>query len=81
MVHSQAQSVSYSYKPFSEESCTVSYTPVFVGDTEYIVVNVRSDRLVFSDNPIMMVRFFNTDQTLQLSGKKWMRPQVVERLW
>lgn len=66
----QAQSVSYTYKPFSAEGCTVSYTPVFVGDTAYIVVSVQSDRLVFSDNPTMMVRFFNTDQILQLSGKK-----------
>jgi len=48
----------------------VSYTPVFVGDTAYIVVSVQSDRLVFSDNPTMMVRFFNTDQILLLSGKK-----------
>ena len=66
----QAQSASYTYKPFSAEGCTVSYTPVFVGDTAYIVVSVQSDRLVFSDNPTMMVRFFNTDQILQLSGKK-----------
>jgi len=66
----QAQSVSYTYKPFSAEGCMVSYTPVFVGDTAYIVVSVQSDRLVFSDNPTMMVRFFNTDQILLLSGKK-----------
>lgn len=70
LVHLQAQSVSYTYKPFSAEGCTVSYTPVFVGDTAYIVVGVQSDRLMFSDNPTMMVRFFNTDQILQLSGKK-----------
>ncbi len=70
LVHLQAQSVSYTYKPFSAEGCTVSYTPVFVGDTTYIVVGVQSDRLMFSDNPTMMVRFFKTDQILQLSGKK-----------
>jgi len=66
----QAQTVSYTYRPLSPEGCTVSYTPSFVGDTAYIVVSVQSDRLVFSDNPTMMVRFFNTDQILQLEGKK-----------
>ncbi len=70
MVHLQAQTVSYTYRPFSAEGCTVSYTPTFIGDTAYIVVSVQSDRLVFSDNPTMMVRFFNTDQILQLEGKK-----------
>ena len=70
MVDLQAQTVSYTYRPLSAEGCTVSYTPSFVGDTAYIVVSVQSDRLVFSDNPTMMVRFFNTDQILQLEGKK-----------
>ena len=70
MVYPQAQTVSYSYRLLSPEGCTVSYTPTFVGDTAYIVVSVQSDRLLFSDNPTMMVRFFNTDQTLQLEGKK-----------
>ena len=66
----KAQSVSYTYKPFAEEGCAVSYTPVIVENEAYIVVSVQSDRLVFSDNPTMMVRFFNTDQILQLEGKK-----------
>lgn len=66
----KAQSVSYTYKPFAEEGCAVSYTPVIVENEACIVVSVQSDRLVFSDNPTMMVRFFNTDQILQLEGKK-----------
>lgn len=70
MVHSQAQSVSYSHRLLSEDGCTVRYTPTFVGDTAYIVASVESDRLVFSDNPIMMVRFYYTDQILQLQGEK-----------
>ena len=70
MVQLKAQTVSYSYRVFSDEGCTVSYTPSFVGDTAYIVVSVKSDRLVFSDNPTMMVRFFNTDEILQIEGKK-----------
>lgn len=70
VLYSQAQTVRYSYRLLSPEGCTVSYTPSFVGDTAYIVVSVRSDRLVFSYNPTMMVRFFNTDQILQLEGKK-----------
>ena len=69
-IYTHAQSVSYTYRPFAEEGCSVSYTPTFVGDTAYIVVSVESDRLVFSDNPTMMVRFYNTDQIIQLSGKK-----------
>lgn len=65
----QAQSVSYSYRPLAEEGCSVNYTPTFIDDTAYIVVCVKSDRLVFNDNPTMMVRFFNTDQVLQLKGE------------
>ena len=65
----QAQSVSYSYRPLAEEGCSVIYTPTFIDDTAYIVVCVKSDRLVFNDNPTMMVRFFNTDQILQLNGE------------
>ena len=65
----QAQSVSYTYRPFTEEGCSVSFTPVFVDNVGYIVVSVQSDRLVFSDNPTMKLRFFNTDQILQLEGK------------
>lgn len=68
-VHMQAQSVSYTYHPFAEEGCSVSYTPTFVGDSAYIIVSLQSDRLVFSNNPTMMVRFFDTDQILQLEGK------------
>ena len=70
VIQLKAQSVSYTYKPFAEEGCTVSYTPVIVENEASIVVSVQSDRLVFSDNPTMMVRFFNTDQILQLEGKK-----------
>ncbi len=70
MTYLQAQSVSYTYRPFADEGCFVTYTPSFIGDTAYIVVNIRSDRLVFNDNPIMMVRFFNTNQIIQLTGKK-----------
>lgn len=67
---SQAQSVSYSYRLLAAEGCTVSITPTFVGDTAYLIVSIQSDRLVFNENPTMMVRFFNTDQLLQLSGQK-----------
>lgn len=70
VVNLNAQTVRYSYRPFSTEGCTVSFSPTFVGDTAYIVVTVESERLVFSDNPTMMVRFFGTDQILQLHGKK-----------
>ena len=65
-----AQSVGYTYRPFADEGCTVIYTPTIVNDTAYIVVNVKSDRLMFNDNPSMLVRFFD-DKTLQLQGKKF----------
>ena len=62
------KSVSYTYKPFAAEGCSVWYTPTIVNDTAYVVVNVRSDRLVFSERPTMMVRFFGSDDVLQLNG-------------
>ena len=70
VVNLPAQTVRYSYRPFSTEGCTVSFSPTFVGDTAYIVVTVESERLVFSDNPTMMVRFYGTDQIVQLHGQK-----------
>lgn len=66
----QAQSVAYTYRPFAAEGCSVWYTPSIVNDTAYIVVSVQSDRLVFTDNPTMLVRFFGSDQVMQLSGIK-----------
>lgn len=68
-MHLLAQSVSYTYRPLAAEGCSISYTPLIANDTAYIVVSVHSDRLVFNDTPTMMVRFFEHDEILKLSGK------------
>ena len=53
-----AQSVSYSYKALSAEGCKVEYTSVWQNGTPYIVIRVSSDRLVFTENPTIMMKLF-----------------------
>jgi len=62
-----AQSVSYTHKAFSPEGCTVRYTAMLHEDAPAIVVNVSSDRLVFDENPIMMIKL-SDDEVIKLEG-------------
>ena len=62
------KSISYSHKPLAAEGCSVSYSALQQDGQLFIVVTVKSDRLVFSDTPTMMLKNFNGD-VLKLEGK------------
>lgn len=63
-----AQSVSYSYKALSAEGCKVEYTSVWQNGTPYIVIRVSSDRLVFTENPTIMMKLFD-GKLIKIEGK------------
>lgn len=63
-----AQSVGYTYKALAAEGCSVKYSALWQDGQPYIVVVVSSDRLVFNDTPIMMMRLFN-GELIKSEGK------------
>lgn len=62
-----AKSVSYSHRPLAAEGCSVSYSAVQNDGQSMIVVTVKSDRLVFGNNPTMMLKNFK-GEVLKLEG-------------
>ena len=62
-----AKSISYLHKPLAAEGCEVSYSALQQDGQLYIVVSVKSDRLVFNDFPTLMLRNFD-DIVLKLDG-------------
>ena len=56
-----AQVVSYTYKPFAIEGCTMRYSVTKDNDKYYIIATVSSDNLKFIKEPTMMVRTTNGD--------------------
>lgn len=62
-----SKSVSYTHKPLAAEGCSVSYSAVSQDGQPVIVVSVKSDRLVFGDNPIMQLKNFK-GEVLKLEG-------------
>lgn len=60
--------VSYSHKSLSAEGCRVTYSAIQHNDQKFILVEVRSDRLVFIDSPTMLLK--NTDgEVITLKGQ------------
>ena len=62
-----AKSVSYTHKPLAAEGCSVTYSALQQDGQLFIVVTVKSDRLVFSDAPTMMLKNFD-GEVLKLEG-------------
>ncbi len=62
-----AKSVSYTHKALAAEGCSVSYSALQQDGQLFVVVTVKSDRLVFSDAPTMMLRNFD-GEVLKLEG-------------
>ena len=62
-----ANSISYTHKPLAAEGCSVTYSAVQQDGQLYIIVTVKSDRLVFTDTPTMMLKNFN-GEVLKLEG-------------
>ena len=64
---SYAQTVSYTYKPFAAEGCSVTYSVARQDTTYYIIAIVESDRLNFMKESTMLVKNFN-NEILELKG-------------
>lgn len=62
-----SKSISYTHKPLAAEGCSVSYSALQQDGQLFIIVTVKSDRLVFSDAPTMMLKNFDGD-VLKLEG-------------
>lgn len=61
------KSVGYLHKALAAEGCEASYSVVSQGSEYYIIARISSDRLVFTENPTMMIRTFD-DELLTLEG-------------
>lgn len=66
----KAQDIFYYHHLLEGDGCTVSFSSIYNNDTAYLIVSIKSEGVVFSDNPTMMLRFFDTDQVLILHGTK-----------
>ncbi len=63
----KAQTVSYTYKPFSAEGCQMKYSVAKQDTSFFIIATVSSDRMRFLNEPTMKIRTFN-DEVITLSG-------------
>lgn len=61
------KSVGYLHKALAAEGCEASYSVVSQGSEYYIIARISSDRLVFTENPTMMIRTFD-DEVLTFEG-------------
>ena len=62
-----AKSISYTHKPLAAEGCSVTYSALQQDAQLFIIVTVKSDRLVFTDTPTMMLKNFD-GEVLKLEG-------------
>ena len=63
----KAQTVGYTYKPLAAEGCCMKYSVTKQDTTYYIIATVKSDRLSFLKEPIMLVKSFD-GQVIKLYG-------------
>ncbi len=59
--------ISYIHRPLAAEGCTVSWSVLPENGSLNIVTTVKSDRLMFSNSPVLMLKNFN-GEVLQLEG-------------
>jgi len=64
-----AQTVSYTYKPLKAEGCEMEYNVTRTDSIYYLIATVKSDRLLFIDNPKMKIRTFK-DDVITIEGKE-----------
>lgn len=64
---SYAQSVSYSYRPLAAEGCNVKYTANWQEGKPYLIVSIRSDRMKFVAQPVILLKTSDGD-TIRLEG-------------
>ena len=63
----KAQTVGYTYKPLAAEGCSMKYSVTKQDTTYYIIATVKSDRLSFLKEPIMLIKNFD-GQVIKLYG-------------
>lgn len=66
-IASNAQSVSYTYKPLAAEGCHVDYSTSWQEGKAYLIVSVRSDRMKYVSNPVILLKTTN-GETIKLEG-------------
>ena len=62
-----AQSVAYTYKPLAAEGCHVEYSPSWQDGKPYLIVSVRSDRMKYVANPVILLKTTSGD-IIKLEG-------------
>ncbi len=55
----RAQTVGYTYKPLAAEGCSMKYSVIKQDTAYYIIATVKSDRLSFLKEPIMLIKNFD----------------------
>ena len=68
VMQTKAQTVSYTYKALAAEGCGVEYSVARQDTAYYIIVTVRSDRLKFLEESIMLLKT-SDGEILKLYGK------------
>ncbi len=63
----KAQTVGYYYKPLAAEGCNMKYSVTKQDTIYYIVATVKSERLSFLKEPIMLIKNFD-GQVIKLYG-------------
>ena len=58
-INLKAQTVGYTYRPLAAEGCSMKYSVTKQDTTYYIIATVKSDRLSFLKEPIMLIKNFD----------------------
>lgn len=59
--------IGYLHNPLSEDSCSVKYNAIYQDEGTYILVEIESENLVFSNKVSMKLKTFNND-IIELNG-------------
>ena len=62
-----AQTVGYTHKALAAEGCSMKYSISKLDSAYYIIATVKSDRLTFLKEPVLMIRTFN-DDVIKITG-------------
>ena len=62
-----AQTVGYTHKALAAEGCSLEFSVSRLDSAYFIIATVKSDRLTFLNEPVMMLRTFN-DDVLKITG-------------
>lgn len=67
-LNTYGQTVGYTYKPLASEGCNVKYSVSKQDTTYYIIVTVKSDRLIFLNKSTMLFKTFEGN-VIELKGE------------